>query len=193
MARRRSLIGRLFSHARQGRRAFSRDENGAVVLEFAFLSPIFFALIYAILETSVVFLAGQILDSAVQDASRDIRTGQPASATATLFRAKICDRLYGMFDCSSLKIRVEEIASFASASVSNPISNDPDCDDPDTAAYECWTITESYDSGASSTIVLVQVFYRWPTIVNLPYANLGTLAGGGRLLSAVRVFKNEPF
>jgi Flp pilus assembly protein TadG len=193
MARKRSLIGRLGALAREGRRGFPRDDEGAVIIEFGLLAPIFFALIYAILETSVAFLAGQILDSAVQDASRHIRTGQAGAVTATAFRAEICNGLYGIFDCSQLKIRVEEIANFASASVSSPISNDPDCDDPDTPEYDCWTVTEAYDNGASSTIVLVQVFYRWPTIVNLHGVNLGTLAGGGRLLSAVRVFKNEPF
>jgi Flp pilus assembly protein TadG len=193
MARKRSLIGKLLSPARRGRRSFSRDENGAVVIEFAFLAPIFFALVYAILETSITFLAGQILDSAVQDASREVRTGGSEAANVTLFRAEICERLYGMFDCADLKIRVETISTFASATVTTPVNNDPNCDDPDTPDdYECWTITEAYSAGASSSIMLVQVFYRWPTLVNLG-VNLGSLPGGGQLLSAVRVFKNEPF
>jgi Flp pilus assembly protein TadG len=193
MARKRSLIGQLLSSAHRGRRTFSRDENGAVVIEFAFLAPIFFALVYAILETSITFLAGQILDSAVQDASREIRTGSGDAANVTLFRAEVCERLYGMFDCADLKIRVETISTFASTTVTTPVNNDPNCDDPDTPDdYECWTITEAYSAGAASSIMLVQVFYRWPTLVNLG-VDLGSLPGGGQLLSAVRVFKNEPF
>ncbi|WP_407649173.1 hypothetical protein [Devosia algicola] len=46
----------------------------------------------AILETSLVFLSGQMLDSAVSDASRQIRTGQAVNATFNVadFRNLIC-------------------------------------------------------------------------------------------------------
>jgi Flp pilus assembly protein TadG len=192
MAQKRSLISRLLSPARRGRRAFARDETGAVAIEFAFLGPIFFALIYAILETSIAFLAGQILDSAVHDASRRIRTDQPEAATAELFRADVCEGLYGMFDCSKLKVRVEVLDNFSSAAVVTPISTDPECD-PEEDEDECWTIEEAYDGGGRNNVVLVQVFYRWPTIVNIPGVDILTLANGSRLLSAVRLFMNEPF
>ncbi len=197
MAQKRSLISRLLSPARRGRRAFARDETGAVAIEFAFLGPIFFALIYAILETSIVFLAGQIMDSAVQDASRRVRTDQPEAASGELFRAEICERLYGMFDCAKLKVRVEVIESFSSAAVVTPFDPecDPEADDEDEIETEedCWTIEEAYDGGAREDYMLVQVFYRWPTIVNLPLVDSATQAHGSRLLSAVRVFENEPF
>ncbi len=197
MAQKRSLINRLLSPARRGRRSFARDEKGAVAIEFAILALPFFALIYAILETSIVFLAGQILDSAVQDASRRIRTDQPEAASGELFRAEICERLYGMFDCSKLKVRVEVIETFSAAAVVAPIDPecDPEADDEDEIETEedCWTIVEAYNGGGRDEIVLVQVFYKWPTIVNLPGIDHTTLADGTRLLSAVRVFMNEPF
>lgn len=177
------------------KRGFVRNERGAAAIEFALLSLPFFTLIFAILETSIVFLAEQILDSAVQDASRNIRTGQAqnASWTADTFRAEICEGLYGMFDCAADKliVKVSVVTSFATATVTDPI--DSDCtltSDP----TECgWTITPSYAAGVGSSIVLVQAYYKWPTIVNLPGFNLQTQAGGTRLMSAVRVFRNEPF
>lgn len=178
-----------------GRRGLARDEKGAVAIEFAILALPFFTLIFAILETSIVFLAGQILDSAVQDAARQIRTGQAQGAgwNTDTFRQKVCDGLYGMFDCSAakLKVRVSVVSSFSSATLTPPI--DPDCSatsDED----ECdWTIAQAFDGGLGSQVVLVQAYYKWPTIVNLPGFNLETQAGGTRLLSAIRVFVNEPF
>jgi len=178
-----------------GPRGLLRDERGAVAAEFSILALPFFTVIYAILETSIVFLAGQILDSAVQDASRKIRTGQAMTASWNVdsFRTAVCDGLYGMFDCSAskLKVKVSVVSSFATATVTNPI--DPDCTTTGDPADCDWVLAPSYDAGTGSSIVLVQVYYKWPTIMNLPGFNLATQAGGTRLLSAVRVFRNEPF
>lgn len=185
-------LRRMFAPA-IGRRGFARNERGAVAVEFAILALPFFTLIFAILETSIVFLAGQILDSAVQDASRFIRTGQAqnSSWSANEFRTQVCDRLYGLFDCNNVKIKVSVVSNFASATVTNPI--DPDCSLTSDPSDCNWTLTESYDDGAGSSVVLVQAHYKWPTVINLPGFNLATQAGNTRLLSAVRVFRNEPF
>lgn len=193
--RRRSWLKRFISSP--GGRSFTRDEQGAVAIEFAILAIPFFSLIYAILETALVFLAGQILDSAVQDAARRIRTGQAqaASWTADDFRAEVCNGLYGMFDCSAgsdrLRIRVSVVSSFATATVGTPVN--PGCatsSDPD----DCdWTLTPGFVPGDGSDIVLVQAYYKWPTIVNFVGFNLSTQADGSRLLSGIRVFRNEPF
>ena len=182
-----------------GRQGFSRDERGAVAVEFGILALPFFTLIYAILETSLVFFAGQILDSAVHDATRNIRTGQAQSPTppATAwniedFRTEVCDGLYGMFNCDQLRVRVDVIDSFTAAALGNPI--DPDCEADQEDETECgWAIQENYNAGVGSSVVLAQVHYKWPTLINLPYFDLATQAGGKRLMSAARVFRNEPF
>lgn len=182
-----------------GRKSFTRDERGAVVIEFGLLALPFFTLIYAILETSLVFFAGQILDGAVHDATRDIRTGQaqsPAPPTVAWnledFRSEVCGGLYGMFDCDQLRVKVQVIDSFTAATLGDPI--DPDCEVDQDDDSECgWALLESYNAGVGSSVVLVQVHYKWPIIVDLPYFNLSTQAGGKRLLSAARVFRNEPF
>ncbi len=164
---------------------FRRDEKGVTAVEFGLLSLPFFAIIGAILETSLIFMASQILDSAVNDSARLIRTGQAQAAnfTSTEYKAAICDGLYGMFDCGKLKIRVSEVAKFADATLANVI-------DPDDGS---WTIVESYDDGVGASIILVEAYYKWPTVLDLLNFNLSNLADGTRMLSAVRVFRNEPF
>ena len=177
--------------------AFGRDERGVTAIEFGLLALPFFTIVLAILETSLIFLAGQVLDSAVQDSSRLIRTGQaqnnaPAYTPAD-FRAAICAGLYGMFDCEAsddrLRVSVTVIVDFPAATITYPLNTGEDCDED-----ECdWTLADAYDPGDGGEVVLVQAYYKWPTIVNLPGFNFQTLPDGTRLLGASRVFRNEPF
>lgn len=194
MRRRRSWIKDIWLRASGRGCALARSESAATAVEFGILALPFFTLIFAILETATVFFAGQILDSAVNDSSRLIRTGQAQTAGYTVddYRAAICQGLYGLFDCndhSKLRIKVTEISDFASAAPTAPIA--PSCY---TSGTGCdLTIAETYQPGVGSSVVLVEAYYKWPTVVNLPLFNFATMQDGTRLLAAVRVFRNEPF
>jgi len=184
-----SLIGRALL-PRRGR-AFLRDQQGATAVEVGLLALPFFAIIGAILETSVMFLSGQVLDSAVHDVGRLIRTGQNQAAGASLsaFRNQVCDRLYGLFsDCDSkLYVEVQVLDSFNATSITPPV--DWTCE-----TEECeWTREQAYAPGQGSSIVLVQAYYQWPIILNFGGLSLANLPGGKRLLGAATVFRNEPF
>lgn len=170
---------------------FARDERGVTVIEFALLALPFFTIIAAILETSIVFFAGQILDSAVQDSSRLLRTGQAqaASYTASNFRNAICKGLYGLFSCDKLRIKVSVISNFTDATTNYPLATGASC----TPTACDWTLAENYNPGVGSEVVLVQAYYKWPTVVHMPGFDLQDQPDGTRLLGAVRVFKNEPF
>lgn len=169
---------------------FGRDQRGVTIIEFGILAFPFFTIICAILETSIIFFAAQVLDSAVQDASRLIRTGraQAANYTAANFKTAICNSTFQLFDCTKLKVKVSVVTNFASATIPPPTKSGTDC------APTCdWTLTESYTPGVGSDIVIVQAYYKWPTIVHLPGFNLQNQPDGVRLLGAVRVFRSEPF
>lgn len=177
--------------------AFGRDDRAAVAVEFGLLALPFFTIVAAILETALVFFAGQVLESAVHDSSRLIRTGQAQTGatpfTAADYKQAICDGLYGMFDCNSerMLVRVEVLPSFEDidSALKPPIgttcATDPSACD--------WSVTPKYEAGVGSNIVIVQAYYKWPTLIDLPWFNLATQAGGDRLLSGIRVFRNEPF
>lgn len=171
-------------------RRFRRADGGTSIIEFALLGPIFFALIGATLETSVVFLTGQVMESAVQDSGRAIRTGQAQRRGDTLatFRNEICSRGLGLFDCSQLHIEVTPVDSFKTATVKPPI--DPAC------SKLCdWTRPEDYRPGQGSSTVLVQVYYKYPLVLTGSFLGIGMadLPDGKRLMGSVTVFKNEPF
>jgi hypothetical protein len=81
------------------------------------------------------------------------------------------------------------VDSFSDVAVGYPLKTGDECD-----STSCeWTLEDDYNAGAASEVVLVQAFYKWPTIVNLPGFNFSTLPDGTRLLGASRVFMNEPF
>lgn len=186
-----SPIGRSLLPRR--RRGFLRDDNGATAVEVGLLAVPFFAILGAILETSMVFLSGQILDSAVQDASRLIRTGQAqqASFTPDQFKQSVCDRLYGLFkDCAGLHVEVQVIGDFNAASISPPVKMT--CTDGETGCND-WLRPEAYTPGQGSSIVAVQVYYQWPLILPVSGLGLNNLADGKHLMGAATVFRNEPF
>ncbi|WP_375450143.1 TadE/TadG family type IV pilus assembly protein [uncultured Devosia sp.] len=168
---------------------FCRDDSGVTAIEFGILAFPFFAIVGAILETSIVFLAGQFLDSAVQDASRAIRTGQLQTSNYTLqnFEDLVCSRLSGLFsDCAGLQIYVHPVDDFASATIPYPLSR--------TCTNTCpWLFPEEFRPGSASNTVVVQVYYKWPLV--LPAGPFSSTAqpDGTQLLGAVRVFRNEPF
>ena len=188
----------MLTPALRGAGRFGRDERGVTLIEFGILALPFFTIIAAILETSLVFFASQVLDSAVQDAGRLIRTGQMQTGAAAQnnlagFRARLCDRLYGLMNCNDVKIKVSVVSDFSSATVSYPIQTGTQCTTSSGITICNWTIAEGYTPGVGGDVVLVQAYYKWPTLVRLPGFNLQDQVDGTRLLGAVRVFRNEPF
>ncbi|MBS3849923.1 pilus assembly protein [Devosia sp. J2-20] len=186
-----TLLGRLIRRVcrRKAGAALLRNERGTTAVEFALLGLPFFMIIGAILETSVVFLSSQVLESAVQDTSRLIRTGrsQGTITTAAEFKTKVCDRLFGLYgDCSGLHVEVSTINDFASAAISPPVDW--------TCEVDCtWSRPETYVAGKGSSIVVVQVYYKWPILLSLGEMSLANLPGQKRLLATSTVFRSEPY
>lgn len=164
-------------------RRFWRSERGATAVEFALVGPVFFAIIGASMETALVFFAGQALDNSVQETSRLIRTGQAQTMTLADYKTTLCNGLYGMFDCDGLRVSVREINSFSAFAPTAPLD----------AVSGDWTISERFETGGGTSIVMVEAYYKWPTIIAIPELMTGVTGDGKRLLGAARVFRNEPF
>ena len=108
-------------------RRFVRQQEGAAAVEFALVALPFLALLFAILETALVFFAGQTLEAAVTDAGRLIMTGQAQTAgfSQADFKTQVCNDLSGgLFDCAaSLYVDVKTYSSFAAVNTASPITN----------------------------------------------------------------------
>src|ERR1700726_2423177 len=86
--------------------AFARREDGAAALEFAIVAAPFIALVLATVQTTLAFFAGQVLESAVADSSRQILTGsaQNAGMSQSAFATAVCGKVQALFNCSNLMI-----------------------------------------------------------------------------------------
>ena len=138
----------------------------------------------AIIETAIVFFAGQALETAAADSARLIMTGQAQTAgyDKTKFKEAVCAKIYGLFDCNAgLHVDVKSYASFASVPPAKPITNG----NLDT--------NTSYAPGTPGDIVVVKLMYQWPVYVSLLGLNLSDLSGGKRLLMSTVAFRNEPY
>jgi len=165
---------------------FRRQAGGSAAVEFALVAPIFFGLLFAILETALVFFASQVLETVTGDSARLILTGQAQEKKLTKeqFKAALCERVVALFDCSNgIFIDVRSFPSFQAINLTPPID----------AENRKFVDDTQYDPGHAGDIVVVRVFYQWPLIVTGLGWNMSNLAGNQRLLSATAAFRNEPF
>lgn len=183
----KSAIGkpwRAMSRSALGRR-FIRQQDGAAAVEFALVATPFLALTFAIIESALVFFAGQTLEAANAAAARLILTGQAQTAgySAADFKTQVCNRVASLFDCSSgIYVDVKTYTDFSSVATTNPVSNG-----------KLVTTNMAYTPGGPGCIVKVAIYYQWPIYVSLLGNNLGNLDGNKRLLVATSVFRNEPY
>src|ERR1700680_1798733 len=101
-----------------------RRQDGAAAVEFGLVAAPFLALLFAIMETAIVFFAGQTLETAVSDSSRLIMTGQAQSQSfdATAFKNAVCARIYGLFDCQNgVSVDVRKFTSFSGVTMPSPV------------------------------------------------------------------------
>ncbi|MDQ0472418.1 TadE/TadG family type IV pilus assembly protein [Labrys wisconsinensis] len=170
---------------------FRRDQSGATAVEFGFVAMPFFALIFAIVEISLTFFTNQVLETAVQDAARQIMTGQSRSNNSSTaanntqmanFKSLICAKINSAFiDCTKLQVDVETYTTFAAANTGEPIAG----------GKIAWT--PGYQTGNPGDIVVVRAIYPMPTYTNFYGVGLANLSDGTRLLMATAVFRTEPF
>jgi Flp pilus assembly protein TadG len=162
-------------------------EDGAAAVEFAIVAAPFLALVFAIIETAVVFFAGQTLETAIADASRLILTGQAQQQNfdGQAFKQAVCQRIFGLFDCQNgIKVDVRKYSSFGGGDLSKPL---------DAQGNLQGNFGNNYQPGGPGEIVIVRAIYEWPVYVQLLGFNLADMNNGKRLIMATAAFRNEPY
>jgi len=184
--------------------------RGSAAIEFAFIAPVFFALMLGILEIGVMTFAQFAMQNAVTDAGRLIRTGQAQDATTLIssgipmaqctkdpgstqvmfatpadwFKSQICCGIVTLMDCSKLTVTVAAPATGFGG------------------GFASLGPAGSYTPGTACSVVLVRADYIWtvwfPGLAQLLNANatpdfLVNSGSNGRLLSGTTAFRNEPF
>lgn len=174
------MIGQL----RRRLRGFSGDDEGSTAVEFAMIAGPFFALIFAVVESTMIFFGSVVLENGVLEVSRFIRTGQAQSGdmSASQFHDELCARINMMLDCDALTVDVQTFDNFGSVDFLNPIEDGN------------FAVNPQFEMGNAGQIVLVRAFYEWDVFtpgVGFIMANMNN--GTQRLLQASTAFRNEPF
>lgn len=161
-----------------------RAKSGATALEFALVAPIFFVMIFGILEAGAVYIGEAWLQYATSDVGRMVRTGQIQlqNVDQTTFRNMVCARLSPYLPCDgNLRVEVQAYSDFPSANFLPPV----DANGNFNAA--------AYNPGAACQVVLVRNVYKWTVHTPVFAAFLVNTGTDKRLISAAAAFRNEPF
>ena len=166
-------------------RRMLREQDGGAAIEYGLIAAPFFAMVFAIIQTAVVFFAGQALERAAADSARLVMTGQAQTAgyDQTMFKQAVCGKIYGLFDCNGgLYVDVKNYTSFSSISTARPIDSNGNLIN-----------NFGYAPGGPGDIVVVRLMYQWPVYLSPLGFDLSDMSGGKRLLVSTVAFRNEPY
>jgi hypothetical protein len=171
-------------------RRMIKSESGATAVEFSLVAFPFFMLLGCICETGVMLFSEYAIQAGVQEAAREIRTGQAQTAglSAAAFKTKVCEIAGIVFDCEGkLTVYVKPAATFTTLQTVLPsylnVGAKPD-GTPNPTSYDC---------GLASQAAAVIATYDWK--FTMPFMHfLGNINGGAkRRLYGLAIFQNEPF
>jgi Flp pilus assembly protein TadG len=163
---------------------FWRRNDGAAAVEFALVVLPFLALMFAIIQTALVFFAQQTLETVTANTARQVLTGQAQNAgySQATFKQLVCNQfVVALFNCTTgLSVDVRTYTSFGSIDSTLP-------------PYQNGTFTTVYQPGNPGDIVVVRLLYAWPMFVSLLGDDLANFGNNSRLLIATAAFRNEPY
>jgi hypothetical protein len=171
-------------------------EKGSAAIEFAFVAPIFFMLLMGTFEAAITFFSHTVLQNAMNDMGRMIRTGQvncynkngndcASDMSKTQFRTLFCAKVSALIPCNAdLQIDVAKFADYGSVPVGGQPLKDDKTLDP---AFN------RYETGSACEVVLARAFYAKPVITPGLSWFLIDMAGNRHLVTAATAFRNEPY
>ncbi|MEO9129890.1 MAG: TadE/TadG family type IV pilus assembly protein [Sphingomonas sp.] len=195
------------------RKGLWQNREGMAAMEFAIVGPAFIALLLAILYTTLIYLAQQMLETSAESAGRLLLTGSAQTMqvnghtgmTASDFKNAICNGASGkdangnnvtipsllpsMLSCSRLTVNVTTTTAYNVASTASP-----------TFTYNSsgvLTTTGAYNyqtnGSGKSHIVVLQLIYLLPTGKGPLGLNLIDEPNANHKLVATSVFTTEDY
>jgi Flp pilus assembly protein TadG len=179
----------LFNAAGNALRRFRRNRNGSAAVEFALVAPIFFVLLFAIIETAIVFFADQVLETGLQNTGRLIYTSQvqAAGTTQAAFTQDLCNSVSVMMSCGGVYVDVRSYPAGTAITITDPIDG--------SGNFVNNFVYQPPASGDTTSTVVVRAFYQWPLIVTGLGYNIANIGRGSshsyRLLAATAAFRPQ--
>lgn len=174
-----------------------RDQRGTTAIEFAMVVGPFLALLFAIMEVSLIYFVEFSIDNGVHKAARLIRTGkvQQGKLSQNAFKHIVCSDIPAFIGCeSNVIVDVRSFDTFSQAASDLP--------HPLTASGSLSGNFTKFVPGGPSKVVVVSLYYDWPLMAKLPGLgdftgktglSLGNMPDGSRLISASTAFRTEAY
>ncbi len=167
--------------------SWRRKEDGAAAVEFALIAIPFFMLLVGIVEVSMFFASGSVLEGGSAAASRLLRTGQAQMSDdpEDTFRTALCDHVKTMIPCDRIQYEVIRLDDNTFAGAEN---YEPEFDE------EGNLIPSPFSTGNSNDVIMVRTFYKYefltPFIGSLITRDLGR---SWMMHASMSVIKAEPY
>lgn len=149
------------------------------------IAPVFFLLLFAIMEIGIIFFAQSTLQHATEIVGRLIRTGQVQgqSLTQSQVRQIVCNNAAPIIPCdSNLYVDVEAFTNFNTIIFSPPLGPDGTMNPMNT-----------FQPGTACNVVLVRSFYAWNVFTPVLTPFLRNMANNKHLIYSASAFRNEPY
>lgn len=178
------LVGKSFAALKR----FAREKRGSTAVEFAIIAIPFMALLFGVVEIGMVLLISATLDTAVEYAARNVRTGEFQSSGAVSkadFKGLVCRNMTWLQGSCANRVIVESQTfdnynAAGASSAAAPATFDPN-------GNRCWSV------GGPRDVVLMRVYYQWDLITPVLTPALENMGGGKRLIVSASAFRNEPY
>ena len=175
-------LRRLFRAGLSAVAAFATRRDGGPAVEFALVAPIFIVVVYATAQCAIIYICNAYLETAAEEAARQVLTNQDTTLTAAQFKTAVCNNMPALFNCASVLVGLQPATSSTSISTAAPAFNSNG------------TLTNSlpYQQLSPGEIGVLQVLYQWP-VIGLPLGwNFANLGNGSYLMMSTQVFRVEP-
>jgi Flp pilus assembly protein TadG len=171
-------------------RKLRRADQGIAAIEFAFIAPVFLLMLGIMLESGLMAFTEFVLQSGVQRAAREVKTGvaQNAGYSAADFKNKICSLAGVIINCGQVYVYLKPDVSFnaLNTSVPNPINVGPN--------YGGGGPVQNFNCGSPMQAMALIATYDWKFSIPYFMEPLGNVDGNKtRRLVGLSTFRNEPF
>jgi Flp pilus assembly protein TadG len=170
--------------------AWRRDVGGAAAVEFALVVWPFLILIFACLQTFLIFFLNQSIQTTADQAGRQYMTGNAVGVSQANFKTIVCGKLPAVFNCSNVMVDVQ-LSSTAAGLNTAPIVLTYNCTGTPPVCTGQPTNTFAYSASSQQQYAILRVMYDWPVLGGVwAFANQ---PNGDLLLVGTSVFQVEPY
>lgn len=179
-------------------RRFDDDQAGASAVEFGLIAAPFLLMMFAIIETALVFLTSQVLEEAVTQTARSLLTGEAVTKykdgnpgkNAEQFKKDICSNAGALVNCDNLIIDIQNFVTFSEGDdkTISPIKKDAVSNENsiDTSGW-------GFNQPKPKQIVVVRALLKYPVLLADWNSALVTVKPNTRAIIATTAFRAEPF